>query len=83
MGDESRPSQALSRPRLDPPHPSRGAESRGSPALASARIRKWEDTPGVRLVHRTTRRVSLTEDVKAFSGHALEASAQGGADASR
>lgn len=34
-------------------------------------------------MHRTTRAVSLTEDVKAFSGHALEASAQGGADASR
>lgn len=49
-----------------------GQEVGVSPAVASAHIRKLEDALGVRLVHRTTRRVSLTEDGKAFLPHAEE-----------
>ncbi len=41
-----------------------------SPAVASAHINKLEKELGTRLVHRTTRRVSLTEDGQAFLPHA-------------
>ncbi|WP_271274549.1 LysR family transcriptional regulator [Aliamphritea hakodatensis] len=41
-----------------------------SPAVASLHINKLEDGLGVRLVHRTTRKVSLTEEGLAFLPHA-------------
>jgi DNA-binding transcriptional LysR family regulator len=41
-----------------------------SPSVASTHINKLEETLGVRLVHRTTRRVSLTEEGRAFLPHA-------------
>ena len=41
-----------------------------SPAVASSYINKLEKNLGVRLVHRTTRQVSLTEEGKAFLPHA-------------
>lgn len=41
-----------------------------SPAAASARLLAFERSPGVRLVHRTTRAASLTEDGLAFLPHA-------------
>ena len=41
-----------------------------SPAVASAHINKLEESLGVRLVHRTTRKVSLTEEGKAFLPYA-------------
>ena len=41
-----------------------------SPAVASAHINKLEETIGVRLIHRTTRKVSLTEEGIAFLPHA-------------
>lgn len=47
-----------------------GAELSLSPAVASAQINKLEDTLNIRLVHRTTRKVSLTEEGKAFLPHA-------------
>ena len=40
-----------------------------SPAVASAHINKLEQALGVRLVHRTTRKVSLTEEGEAFLPH--------------
>ncbi|WP_028109095.1 LysR family transcriptional regulator [Ferrimonas futtsuensis] len=43
-----------------------------SPAVASAHISKLEASLGVRLVHRTTRKVSLTEEGEAFLPHAEE-----------
>lgn len=43
-----------------------------SPAVASSYINKLEKSLGVRLVHRTTRQVSLTEEGKAFLPHAEE-----------
>lgn len=43
-----------------------------SPAVASGHISKLEHSLGVRLVHRTTRRVSLTEEGVAFLPHAEE-----------
>lgn len=43
-----------------------------SPAVASAHISKLEGELGVRLVHRTTRKVSLTEEGGAFLPHAEE-----------
>ncbi|MBD1390327.1 LysR family transcriptional regulator [Neiella sp. HB171785] len=49
-----------------------GAELGLSPAVASAHIGKLEQSLGVRLIHRTTRRVSLTEEGKAFLPHAQE-----------
>lgn len=49
-----------------------GRELRLSPAVASAHISKLEQELGVRLVHRTTRKVSLTEDGVAFLPHAEE-----------
>jgi DNA-binding transcriptional LysR family regulator len=47
-----------------------GSELRVSPAVASAHINKLEAGLGVRLIHRTTRKVSLTEEGKAFLPHA-------------
>ncbi|PKI03482.1 LysR family transcriptional regulator [Glaciecola sp. 33A] len=47
-----------------------GSELRLSPAVASAHINKLEAGLGVRLIHRTTRRVSLTEEGKAFFPYA-------------
>ncbi|MCL9782424.1 LysR family transcriptional regulator [Vibrio sp. S4M6] len=41
-----------------------------SPAVASSHINKLEQSLGVRLVHRTTRKVSLTEEGAAFLPHA-------------
>lgn len=41
-----------------------------SPAVASAHINKLEASLGVRLIHRTTRKVSLTEEGIAFLPHA-------------
>ncbi len=49
-----------------------GRELGVSPAVASAHIGKLEDELGVRLVHRTTRKVSLTEEGVAFLPHAEE-----------
>lgn len=49
-----------------------GKELGLSPAVASTHINKLEDELGVRLIHRTTRRVSLTEDGEAFLPHALD-----------
>lgn len=47
-----------------------GQELGLSPAVASSYISKLEENLGVRLVHRTTRKVSLTEDGEAFLPHA-------------
>lgn len=47
-----------------------GLELGLSPAVASAHINKLEEGLGVRLVHRTTRKVSLTEEGQAFLPHA-------------
>ncbi|MBB6520792.1 LysR family transcriptional regulator [Pseudoteredinibacter isoporae] len=47
-----------------------GLELGLSPAVASAHISKLEQVLGVRLIHRTTRKVSLTEDGIAFLPHA-------------
>lgn len=47
-----------------------GSELRLSPAVASAHINKLEAELGVRLIHRTTRKVSLTEEGRAFLPHA-------------
>lgn len=41
-----------------------------SPAVSSAHINKLENGLGVRLIHRTTRKVSLTEEGQAFLPHA-------------
>ena len=49
-----------------------GRELNISPAVASAHIGKLEDTLGVRLIHRTTRKVSLTDEGKQFLPHAQE-----------
>lgn len=49
-----------------------GQELGLSPAVASSHINKLEETLGVRLVHRTTRKVSLTEEGEAFFPHAEE-----------
>ncbi|SFG84347.1 LysR family transcriptional regulator [Neptunomonas qingdaonensis] len=49
-----------------------GAELGLSPAVASAHINKLEEGLGVRLIHRTTRKVSLTEEGKGFLPHAEE-----------
>ncbi|THB76811.1 MAG: LysR family transcriptional regulator [Desulfobulbaceae bacterium] len=43
-----------------------------SPAVASAQLNKLEDDLGVRLLHRSTRKVSLTEEGRAFLPHAQE-----------
>ncbi|MBR9908990.1 MAG: LysR family transcriptional regulator [Gammaproteobacteria bacterium] len=49
---------------------SAGQELGLSPAVASSYIIKLEEGLGVRLLHRTTRKVSLTEEGKAFLPHA-------------
>jgi len=49
-----------------------GQELSLSPAVASAHISKLENDLGIRLVHRTTRKVSLTEEGSAFFPHAQE-----------
>ncbi len=49
-----------------------GQEYGLSPAVASSHISKLEKGLGVRLVHRTTRKVSLTEEGEAFLPHAEE-----------
>lgn len=49
-----------------------GQELGLSPAVASSHINKLEDGLGVRLLHRTTRKVSLTEEGEAFLPHAQE-----------
>ena len=41
-----------------------------SPAVSSSYMNKLEETLGVKLIHRTTRKVSLTEEGKAFLPHA-------------
>ena len=47
-----------------------GKELGLSPAVASAHVNKLEDGLGVKLIHRTTRKVSLTEEGLAFLPHA-------------
>ena len=47
-----------------------GSELGLSPAVASSHIGKLEQALGVRLIHRTTRKVSLTEEGQAFLHHA-------------
>ena len=47
-----------------------GEEQGLSPAVASTYINKLEKALGTRLIHRTTRKVSLTEDGEAFLPHA-------------
>lgn len=47
-----------------------GAELGISAAVASSHIKKLEESLGVRLIHRTTRKVSLTEEGAAFLHHA-------------
>lgn len=47
-----------------------GEEMKLSPAVASSHINKLEEGLGVRLIHRTTRKVSLTEEGQAFLQHA-------------
>lgn len=49
-----------------------GQELGLSPAVASAYINKLENELGVRLLHRTTRKVSLTSEGKAFLPYAEE-----------
>ncbi len=49
---------------------SAGAELGLSPAVASAHLGKLEESLGVRLIHRTTRKVALTEEGHAFYDHA-------------
>ncbi|QSX31086.1 LysR family transcriptional regulator [Shewanella cyperi] len=52
---------------------SQAGESLGlSPAVASAHMAKLEQELGIRLLHRTTRQVSLTEEGKIFLPHAEE-----------
>ena len=49
-----------------------GKELGLSPAVSSAHMNKLENTLGVKLIHRTTRKVSLTEEGLAFLPHAEE-----------
>ena len=48
-----------------------GKELGLSPAVSSSHINKLEEDLGTRLLHRTTRKVSLTEEGQAFLPHAL------------
>ncbi len=48
-----------------------------TPATASARLSAFERRLGVRLLHRTTRRATLTEDGRAFLPHAEECTERG------
>lgn len=47
-----------------------GKELGLSPAVSSAHISKLEESLNIRLIHRTTRKVSLTEEGKTFLPHA-------------
>jgi DNA-binding transcriptional LysR family regulator len=49
-----------------------GKELGLSPPVASMHISKLEDSLGVKLIHRTTRKVSLTEEGREFLPHAEE-----------
>lgn len=49
-----------------------GKEQGLSAAVSSSYIKKLEENVGVRLVHRTTRQVSLTEEGQSFLPYALE-----------
>lgn len=49
-----------------------GKEFSLSPAVASSHVNKLEESLGVRLIHRTTRKVSLTQEGEAFLPHALD-----------
>ncbi|WP_120497399.1 LysR family transcriptional regulator [Kiloniella sp. EL199] len=49
-----------------------GREFGLSPTVAGTHINKLEQILGTRLVHRTTRKVSLTEDGESFLPHAIE-----------
>lgn len=49
-----------------------GSELELSAPVASNHINKLENTLGVKLIHRTTRKVSLTEEGNAFLPHAIE-----------
>lgn len=49
-----------------------GSELGLSPPVASMHINKLEESLGVKLIHRTTRRVSLTEEGREFLPHAEE-----------
>lgn len=49
-----------------------GSELGLSPAVASAQIKKLESDLGVRLIHRTTRKVSLTKEGEVFLPHATQ-----------
>ncbi len=51
----------------------RAADSLNIPkGKASTAVRRLEDAVGVRLLHRTTRRVEMTEDGRAFHARARE-----------
>lgn len=49
-----------------------GSELGLSPPVAGMHINKLEDSLGVKLIHRTTRKVSLTEEGQEFLPHAEE-----------
>ena len=49
-----------------------GAEFGLSSAVASAHLSKLEESLGIRLIHRTTRKVSLTDEGEAFLPHARD-----------
>lgn len=49
-----------------------GRELNVSPAVASSHISKLEESLGIRLIHRTTRKVSLTDEGKVFLSHAQD-----------
>ena len=49
-----------------------GSELGLSPAVSSNYMNKLEQTLGIKLIHRTTRKVSLTEEGQAFLPHAEE-----------
>lgn len=49
-----------------------GKELGLSPAVASAHMSRLEESLGVRLLHRSTRRISLTEEGEVFLPHAVD-----------